>query len=90
MTGPVLSVRDAQLTLGARTLWSALELDVAPGEFVAVLGATPAAQEACVFARRVGFRASLAADVARAGQPGFDAAALDRAGTSFVLVATQG
>lgn len=39
MTDPVLSVRDAQLTLGGRTLWSALDLDVAPGEFVAVLGA---------------------------------------------------
>ncbi len=38
MTEPVLSVRDAQLTLGARTLWSGLDLDVAPGEFIAVLG----------------------------------------------------
>jgi zinc/manganese transport system ATP-binding protein len=35
----VLSLRDAQLTLGGRTLWSGLDLDVAPGEFVAVLGA---------------------------------------------------
>ncbi|CAD6555462.1 hypothetical protein LMG27952_05809 [Paraburkholderia hiiakae] len=61
-----------------------------PAPLVAVLGATPAAREACVLARRVGFRASIAADVARAGQPGVDAAALDRAGTAFVLVATQG
>lgn len=38
MTRPVLSVRDAQLILGARTLWSGLDLDIAPGEFVAVLG----------------------------------------------------
>ncbi|MFT7711432.1 metal ABC transporter ATP-binding protein [Clavibacter tessellarius] len=39
MTGaPVLSLRDATLSLGARTLWSGLDLDVAPGEFVAVLG----------------------------------------------------
>ncbi|QEO09016.1 metal ABC transporter ATP-binding protein [Protaetiibacter larvae] len=38
MTDPVLSVRGAQLTLGARTLWSGLDLDVAPGEFLAVLG----------------------------------------------------
>ncbi|MCX5538031.1 XdhC family protein [Paraburkholderia sp. CNPSo 3076] len=71
----------------------ALELFIqptVPAPLVAVLGATPAAQEACVLARRVGFRASLAADVARAGQPGVDAAALDRAGTSFVLIATQG
>ncbi|CAN5473875.1 metal ABC transporter ATP-binding protein [soil metagenome] len=36
---PVLSLRGAQLTLGGRTLWSGLDLDVAPGEFVAVLGA---------------------------------------------------
>jgi len=36
---PVLSLRDAQLTLGGRVLWSGLDLDVAPGEFVAVLGA---------------------------------------------------
>ncbi|MCP3705395.1 XdhC family protein [Paraburkholderia sp. CNPSo 3274] len=71
----------------------ALELFIqptVPAPLVAVLGATPAAQEACVLARRVGFRACMAADVARAGQPGFDAAALDRAGTSFVLIATQG
>jgi len=39
VTEPVLSVRDAQLTLGARTLWSGLDLDVAPGELIAVLGA---------------------------------------------------
>ena len=38
MNSPVLSVRGAQLTLGARTLWTGLDLDVAPGEFVAVLG----------------------------------------------------
>jgi len=31
-------VRGAQLTLGARTLWSGLDLDIRPGEFVAVLG----------------------------------------------------
>ncbi|TXK18949.1 metal ABC transporter ATP-binding protein [Homoserinibacter sp. GY 40078] len=39
MTDPVLSVRGARLALGARTLWTDLDLDVAPGEFVAVLGA---------------------------------------------------
>lgn len=37
--GPVLSVRDAELHLGGRTLWSGLTLDVAPGEFVGILGA---------------------------------------------------
>jgi len=32
-------VHDAQLKLGGHTLWSELNLDVAPGEFFAVLGA---------------------------------------------------
>ncbi len=36
---PVLSLRGATLTLGGRTLWSDLDLEVAPGEFIAVLGA---------------------------------------------------
>jgi zinc/manganese transport system ATP-binding protein len=39
MTEPVLSLRDAELTLGGRVLWTGLDLDVEPGEFVAVLGA---------------------------------------------------
>ncbi|WP_348789529.1 ATP-binding cassette domain-containing protein [Leifsonia sp. NPDC080035] len=34
----VLSLRDAALGFGARTLWSGLDLDVHAGEFVAVLG----------------------------------------------------
>ena len=33
-----LSLRGAALSFGERTLWSDLDLDVAPGEFVAVLG----------------------------------------------------
>ena len=36
---PVLALHDAALTLGGRTLWSNLDLEVQPGEFVAVLGA---------------------------------------------------
>ncbi|MFZ2623751.1 MAG: ATP-binding cassette domain-containing protein, partial [Propionibacterium sp.] len=36
---PVLSLHGAELSYGARTLWSGLDLDVRPGEFVAVLGA---------------------------------------------------
>lgn len=35
---PVLSIHDGALGFGTRTLWSGLNLDVAPGEFVAVLG----------------------------------------------------
>jgi zinc/manganese transport system ATP-binding protein len=39
MTEPVLSLRAAALELGGRSLWSDLDLDVAPGELIAVLGA---------------------------------------------------
>ena len=35
---PAVSLRGARLSFGERTLWSDLDLDVAPGEFVAVLG----------------------------------------------------
>lgn len=35
---PVLSIHDGALGFGARTLWTGLNLDVAPGEFLAVLG----------------------------------------------------
>ncbi len=37
-TAPVVEVHGATVRLGARTLWSGLDLTVAPGEFVAVLG----------------------------------------------------
>lgn len=39
MTESLLSLRTAALALGGRSLWTGLDLDVAPGEFVAVLGA---------------------------------------------------
>ncbi|MEU6357595.1 ABC transporter ATP-binding protein [Streptomyces sp. NPDC047072] len=35
---PVVSLRGAALSYGARTVWRNLELDVRPGEFLAVLG----------------------------------------------------
>lgn len=35
---PVLSVTNASLSFGSRQLWSGLDLDVCPGEFLAVLG----------------------------------------------------
>ncbi|HWC35064.1 MAG TPA: ABC transporter ATP-binding protein [Mycobacteriales bacterium] len=35
---PVVQLHDAALRFGERTVWSGLNLDVAPGEFVAVLG----------------------------------------------------
>ena len=37
-TIPAVSLRAAALRFGARTLWDGLDLDIAPGEFVAVLG----------------------------------------------------
>ena len=38
MGSPNVSLRGATLRFGARELWSGLDLDVAPGEFIAVLG----------------------------------------------------
>ena len=38
LPSPVLQIRGAGLQRGERTLWSGLDLDVAPGELVAVLG----------------------------------------------------
>lgn len=35
---PVVRIRDASLVFGNRTLWSGLDLDIAPGEFLTVLG----------------------------------------------------
>ena len=35
---PALRLQDAGLAFGSRTLWSGLDLTIAPGEFVAVLG----------------------------------------------------
>lgn len=35
---PVISLRDAELRFGDRVLWHDLDLDVEPGEFIAVLG----------------------------------------------------
>lgn len=37
-TAPVIALRGAALSYGTRTVWRGLELDVRPGEFVAVLG----------------------------------------------------
>jgi len=38
VVSPNVSLRGATLRFGARELWSGLDLDVAPGEFIAVLG----------------------------------------------------
>ncbi|MCU6482473.1 zinc/manganese transport system ATP-binding protein [Arthrobacter silviterrae] len=38
-SAPAVSLRGASLAYGPRTLWDGLDLDIAPGEFLAVLGA---------------------------------------------------
>ena len=38
VTTPAVSLRGARVSFGDRTLWDGLDLDVAPGEFVTVLG----------------------------------------------------
>lgn len=38
MTAPAVSLRDASLRFGDRVLWDGLDLDVEPGQFLAVLG----------------------------------------------------
>ena len=38
VAAPALSLRGARVSFGNRTLWDGLDLDVAPGEFMAVLG----------------------------------------------------
>lgn len=38
MSTPILSVKDASLSFGEKQLWENLNLDVQPGEFIAVLG----------------------------------------------------
>ena len=38
MSRPVLSVKNASLSFGEKALWQNLNLEIAPGEFVAVLG----------------------------------------------------
>ncbi|GAA1308701.1 metal ABC transporter ATP-binding protein [Pseudonocardia xinjiangensis] len=38
IAAPAVSMRSARVTFGRRTLWDGLDLDIEPGEFVAVLG----------------------------------------------------
>ena len=38
MTSPVLSIKNASLAFGERTLWSNLNLEIQPHEFIAVIG----------------------------------------------------
>lgn len=69
-----------------------------PAPSVLILGSTPAAREACVLARRMGFRVHAAANVVAALDrldlssvtEGFDPDALRASKPELVLVATQG
>jgi zinc/manganese transport system ATP-binding protein len=65
---PVLSVRGAELRLGARTLWSGLDLDVAPGEFIAVLGANGSGKTS-LLKTVLGQHPLAAGDIRFAGEP---------------------
>ncbi|WP_432499218.1 metal ABC transporter ATP-binding protein [Kineococcus gypseus] len=65
---PALRLRGAELTYGARRLWSGLDLDVAPGEFVAVLGANGAGKSSLLKVV-LGQRALRAGTVEVAGRP---------------------
>src|SRR4051812_50154464 len=38
LPAPALSLRDARMAVGDRVLWSGLDLELQPGEFLAVLG----------------------------------------------------
>jgi zinc/manganese transport system ATP-binding protein len=65
---PVLRLRGASLAYGARRLWSDLDLDVRPGEFLAVLGANGSGKTSLM---RVilGLRPLTAGRVELAGRP---------------------
>ncbi|MTA59387.1 MAG: ATP-binding cassette domain-containing protein, partial [Actinobacteria bacterium] len=38
MSSPVLAIKNASLAFGERTLWSNLNLEIQPQEFIAVIG----------------------------------------------------
>ena len=46
MTTPVLSIKNASLAYGERTLWSNLNLEIQPHEFIAVIGANGSGKSA--------------------------------------------
>ena len=66
--GPVLSLRGATLRFDRRTLWQGLELDVAPGEFIAVLGANGSGKTSLLRAI-LGRQPLSAGEVLVAGEP---------------------
>lgn len=68
MTDPVLRIDGAALRLRGRELWSGLDLEVAPGEFVAVLG--PSGSGKTTLLRAIlGLQRLSAGDIRVAGRP---------------------
>lgn len=65
---PALQIRDAALGYGDRRLWSGLNLDLAPGEFLAVLGSNGAGKTSLLRAI-LGLQPLTAGSIAVDGQP---------------------
>ncbi|WP_370290203.1 metal ABC transporter ATP-binding protein [Nocardioides sp.] len=65
---PVLRLRDASVAFGHRTLWSGLDLDVAAGEFITVLGANGSGKSTLLKAV-LGLRALSAGSIEVLGRP---------------------
>jgi zinc/manganese transport system ATP-binding protein len=68
MSHSVLQLTGAALAYGRRTLWSGLDLEVAPGEFVAVLGANGSGKTSLIRAI-LGLEALSAGRIDVAGRP---------------------
>jgi zinc/manganese transport system ATP-binding protein len=65
---PVLSAREAGVSFGSRVLWSGLDLDLAPGEFLAVLGPNGAGKSTLLKAA-LGQQRLTAGELSVAGRP---------------------
>lgn len=68
MSGPVVSLRQASLRLGGRDIWKKLNLDVRPGEFIAVLGPNGSGKSSLI-KTLLGLYELRSGDVSVLGQP---------------------
>lgn len=82
MTDPELQIRGATLRFGDHTLWSELDLDVAPGEFIAVLGGNGSGKTSLL-------RAILGLQTLTAGQVQVAGEIVDRGTTAIGYVPQQ-